>query len=276
MRRVTTPPDPQELKQRLAEVFDRAADSYESTGVPYFDVFGRHLVSLAAPRPGDVVLDAGCGRGAATLPAAEAVGERGRVEAIDLSPAMVALLAAAAPPNVTAAVGDAESPSFAEGTFDAVLSAFVIFMLPDPAGALRRYRALLRPGGTVALSQFPEQPPSKWMEVGQVIGRYLDGPPPFRPGSSPVSSPEGLAAALRDAGFSDVRQETVDHDIAFRDLDQWWAWAWSQGTRAMLEGIPADRLDEAKAALYDLLGADVPDGEPLTLTQRVTYTLATA
>lgn len=276
MRRVTTPPDPSEVKQRLADVFDRTADSYESTGVPYFDVFGRHLVSLAAPRPGDVVLDAGCGRGAATLPAAEAVGERGRVEAIDLAPAMVALLSAAAPPNVTAAVGDAEWPDFADGTFDLVLSAFVIFMLPDPARALRRYRALLRPGGTVALSQFPEQPPSKWMRVGQVIGRYLDGPPPFRPGSSPVSSPEGLAAALRDAGFSDVRQETVEHDTSFRDLDQWWAWVWSQGTRGMLEMVPAERLDEVKAELYDLLGADVPDGQPLTLTQRVTYTLATA
>jgi O-methyltransferase/aklanonic acid methyltransferase len=276
MRRVTTPPEPDQLKQRLAGLFDRTADSYESTGVAYFDVFGRHLVALAGLRPGDVVLDAGCGRGAATLPAAEAVGERGRVEAIDLAPAMVALLSATAPPNVTVAVGDAESPEFADGTFDAVLSAFVIFMLPDPHAALRRYRALLKPGGTVALSQFPAQPPGKWNDVGNVAARYLEGPPPFRPGTSPVSAPEGLAEALREAGFTNVRQETEEHETTFRDLDQWWAWAWSHGQRGLYESIPADRLEEAKAALYEHLGAGEPEGEPLRLVQRVTYTVATA
>jgi hypothetical protein len=44
----------------------------------------------------------------------------------------------------------------------------------------------------------------------------------------------------------------------------------------MYESIPAERLDDAKAALYEHLGADVPDGEPLRLVQRVTYTVATA
>jgi O-methyltransferase/aklanonic acid methyltransferase len=272
MRRMTTP---DEIKQNVAGLFDRAAESYENTGVEYFDAFGRRLVALAGLRPGDVVLDAGCGRGAVTLPAAEAVGERGRVEAIDLSPVMVQRCAETAPPNVTVAVGDAESPAFAEGTFDAVLSGFVVFMLPDPHAALRRYRALLRSGGTVALSQFPPQPPSKWMRVGEVTARYLSGGGGAPP-ASPVGTPEGLAAALADAGFSDVRQEAESFETEFRDLDQWWAWAWSHGQRGMYERVPADRLDDLKAELFALLGADVADGEPLRLTQHVTFTLATA
>ncbi|HEV2890626.1 MAG TPA: methyltransferase domain-containing protein [Frankiaceae bacterium] len=269
--------DPEAFKQGLAGVFDRAAESYDNVGVDYFTAFGRRLVALAGLRPGDVVLDAGCGRGAATFPAAEAVGERGRVEAIDLAPAMVTLTAAAAPPNVTVAVGDAEAPSFDPGTFDAVLSAFVIFMLPDPLGALRRYKALLRDGGTVALSQFPGVPPGKWAEVGGVVGRYLGGGPGMpRADASPVGTPERLADALREAGFADVRQETEQFDIEFRDLDQWWAWAWSQGQRGALERVPADRLDDLKADLYDLLGAGVPEGEPVRLTQPVTFTVARA
>lgn len=274
---MTTPPDPEQHKRVLAGLFDRAADSYDSVGVDFFTQFGRHLVAVAGLRPGDVVLDAGCGRGAVTFPAAEAVGERGRVDAIDISPAMVALLRAAAPPNVTASVGDAESPEFPEGSFDAVLSGFVIFFLPDPGRALRAYRALLRPGGTLALSTFPGQPPGKWAEVGTVIQRHLpEPPPPGRPDQSPVAKPEGLAAALADVGFRDVRQATEEHEVVFRDLDHWWAWVWSHGQRGPLERIPADRLDETKADLYALLGADVAPGEPLVLRQRVTYTVATA
>lgn len=274
---MTTPPDPEQHKRVLAGLFDRAADTYDSVGVDFFTQFGRHLVAVAGLRPGDVVLDAGCGRGAVTFPAAEAVGERGRVDAIDISPAMVALLRAAAPPNVTASVGDAESPEFPEGSFDAVLSGFVIFFLPDPGRALRAYRTLLRPGGTLALSTFPGQPPGKWAEVGTVIQRHLpEPPPPGRPDQSPVAKPEGLAAALADVGFRDVRQATEEHEVVFRDLDHWWAWVWSHGQRGPLERIPADRLDGAKADLYALLGADVAPGEPLVLRQRVTYTVATA
>jgi hypothetical protein len=73
-----------------------------------------------------------------------------------------------------------------------------------------------------------------------------------------------------------VRHETEAFETAFRYLDQWWAWAWSHGQRFLYEQVPAERLDDLKAELYDLLGADVPDGEPLTLTQYVTFTLATA
>ena len=264
----------EEHKQSLAGLFDRAAESYENTGVAYFDTFGRRLVELASLRPGDTVLDAGCGRGAVAFPAAEAVGERGRVEAIDLSPAMVALTSATAPPNVTAAVGDAEAPDFAPGTFDAVLSGFVVFMLPDPISALARYRTLLRDGGTLGLSQFPAQPESKWSRVGAVTAKYLSGD--GRPPESPVGSPERLAEAVAAAGFTDVRQETEPFETTFRDLDQWWAWAWSHGQRGVYERVPADRLDDLKAELYALLGADVPEGEPLTLTQYVTFTLASS
>src|SRR5687767_2902240 len=106
--------DPGERKASIAAVFDRAADSYDRTGVEFFKIVGRRLVELAAPQPGERVLDLGCGRGAAALPAAEAVGSSGRVHATDLAPGMVAGVldeaAASGLTNVTAEVGDAEAP----------------------------------------------------------------------------------------------------------------------------------------------------------------------
>jgi SAM-dependent methyltransferase len=48
-------------------------------------------------------------------------------------------------------VGDAASPPVGERRFDVVLVRHVLWALPDPAGALRRWRELLRPSGRLIL-----------------------------------------------------------------------------------------------------------------------------
>ncbi|WP_371127167.1 methyltransferase domain-containing protein [Streptomyces sp. 2112.3] len=82
---------------------------------------GRRLVDLAAPRPGERLLDVGCGRGAALFPAARAVGPAGRVVGpagravgIDIADTMIeaarAEAARAGADNVELLVMDAERP----------------------------------------------------------------------------------------------------------------------------------------------------------------------
>ncbi|MEU8615659.1 methyltransferase domain-containing protein, partial [Actinoplanes sp. NPDC048791] len=94
--------------------FDAAAASYDSVGVDFFTPMGAELVRRAAIRPGEYVLDVGCGRGAVLLSAAAATGPTGRVVGIDLAPSMVELTAAATAhlPGVTVQVGDAQQPAF--------------------------------------------------------------------------------------------------------------------------------------------------------------------
>nr|WP_308784713.1 methyltransferase domain-containing protein [Phytohabitans houttuyneae] len=102
-------------KQRIAGVFDRAAPTYEQTGVAFFDPIGAALAERAGLRAGERVLDVGCGRGASLLPAAEAVGPSGVAAGIDLAPGMVAATAAEARrrglTQVHVKVGDAEAPT---------------------------------------------------------------------------------------------------------------------------------------------------------------------
>ncbi|GAA5702756.1 SAM-dependent methyltransferase [Streptomyces avermitilis] len=95
------------------------------------------------------VLDLGCGTGSLSLLAAE----RGhRVTGVDLSPAMVGLARAkTAGRDAAFLVGDAAAPPVGEQRFDVVLVRHVLWTLPDPGRALRRWCGLLRPGGRLVL-----------------------------------------------------------------------------------------------------------------------------
>lgn len=271
-------PTPEQRKRFVADLFDRLAETYDDVGVDYFQVFARRLVDLAGITTGERVLDAGCGRGAATFAAAEAVGPTGSITAVDIAPGMVERTAADAKARgldqVTVLVGDAEDPDVT-GPYDAILSALVVFFLPDPLAALRHYRALLRDGGRLALTTFPPQPDGPWQTAASRLESYLPGRT-TKPDTGPLAGPEHLANTLRDNGFGPVTQTTEPHDVMFDDLDHWWRWAWSQGQRAALERVPPGELDALRAELYDLLRPQLrPDGT-LPLRQYVTYTVATA
>ncbi|MER6354446.1 class I SAM-dependent methyltransferase [Streptomyces sp. NPDC001634] len=106
---------------------------------------------LAAWLPGRAseVLDLGCGTGSLSLLAAE----RGhRVTGVDRSPAMIALARAKlAGRDAVFLVGDGAAPPVGEQLFDVVLVRHVLWALPDPGRALRRWRGLLRPGGRMVI-----------------------------------------------------------------------------------------------------------------------------
>ncbi|MFI9052701.1 class I SAM-dependent methyltransferase [Streptomyces sp. NPDC053427] len=95
------------------------------------------------------ILDLGCGTGSLTLLAAE---QGHRVTGIDRSPAMIARARAKlAGRAARLLVGEAAEPPVGERRFDAVLVRHVLWALPDPAAALRRWAGLLVPGGRLVL-----------------------------------------------------------------------------------------------------------------------------
>ncbi|GAA3506501.1 class I SAM-dependent methyltransferase [Streptomyces prasinosporus] len=99
-------------------------------------------------RPGDV-LDLGCGTGSLSLLAAE---QGHRVTGVDRSPAMVELARQKlAGRHAVFLTGDAARPPVDGERYDAVLVRHVLWTLPEPDRALRRWRDLLRPGGRLVL-----------------------------------------------------------------------------------------------------------------------------
>lgn len=265
----------------VVSVFDRAAATYDRTGVGFFSVFGRRLVDIAAIAPGERVLDVGCGRGAVLFPAAEAVGPAGAVQGIDPAPGMVSRTAAEVDErglaHVRVDIGAVETlVGSTEAPYDAVLAGLVLFFLPDLDAGLRTCRDVLRPGGRLAFSWFgPDDP--RWEPVLSAARSFLpDSAPPMPPPWTrdvwrEVGSVEAAVAA---AGFSEPATVEAPYDVVFTDSGQWWRWSWSHGQRAIWEAIPADQLADARTACEQRLERlQEPDGS-LRLQVVLRYTRA--
>ncbi len=131
--------------------YDHVADSYERFREVWLALAGASveramLDDLAAIlRPGQEVLDAGCGTGALSRRIAQ-LQPRVALTLLDLSPAM---LAHAGDVSGTHLVGSVLDLPFEDGTFDVVVSGWVIETVPDPLAAVSEYLRVINDDGYV-------------------------------------------------------------------------------------------------------------------------------
>jgi ubiquinone/menaquinone biosynthesis C-methylase UbiE len=268
-------PDP---TARLTGLFDALSTTYDAVGVDFFAPIADGLLAAMPPRPGERWIDVGCGRGAVALPAARAIGAAGHVTAIDISSGMVEqarrLAAEQGIGNVDVAVGDARDPDV-DGPVDVVASSLVLFFLPDPSAALRSWLGLLVPGGRLGVATFGPVD-ERWEHVDDVFTPHL--PPQMRDArttgkAGPFGSDAGMEELVADAGYVDVRTVTLELPVRFADAEQWHAFTWSVGQRAMWLAVPEEQRADVRAEAERRISSYADADGSVTFTQSVRYTL---
>jgi ubiquinone/menaquinone biosynthesis C-methylase UbiE len=167
-------------------------------------------------RPGDRILDVGCGPGFYCAELLEQVGSDGSVVGVDSSPAMLALAARRCQghDNVSFHEADALSVPVEDRGFDGAVCVQVLEYVPDVAAALSEMHRALRVGGRLvvwdvdwATLSWHSANPARMERVVKAWDEHLVH----------RSLPRTLPAELRSAGFEDVRMEA--HAFATSELD---------------------------------------------------------
>jgi arsenite methyltransferase len=167
----------------------------------------RRLVHEALDaRPGERVLDAGCGPGFYSRELLDRVGPDGSVTGVDLSPQMLASAKRRCEGhgNVRFEVGDATALPVESGSFDRALSVQVLEYVEDIPAALAELHRALRPGGRVVIWDVDWATVSWHSEHPERMARMLSA---WDEHLAHPSLPRTLRASLRAAGFDDIRME---------------------------------------------------------------------
>ena len=184
-------------------------ENYERYLVPaLFGPWAADLLELAAPRPGERVLDVACGTGAVARLAEPRVGPAGRAVGLDINPGMLAVARAVSPEGGCVAWQEAgaDAMPFPAAAFDLVLCQMGLQFFPDRPAALREMQRVLVPGGRLALSvtgPLEQSPPFAIM--AEALGRHI-GPEAagFVRAVFSLGSPELLRELIAGVGFSEV------------------------------------------------------------------------
>jgi ubiquinone/menaquinone biosynthesis C-methylase UbiE len=192
-----------------------------------WQTIGEPAIACARVRPGERVVDVGCGCGATALDLAAKVGPSGSVFGVDISGPMVARAreraSALTVPNLEFVQADASTYAFA-GDADLVFSRAGVMYFADPVGAFTNLRRALRPGGRLVFVCFRGKELNSWWTVPLAAAASAitaDAAPPTRAADTfSLADQTPLRAMLDGAGFADAVCEAVDHDVVLgSDVD---------------------------------------------------------
>ena len=215
-------------KAGVPAAFDAGAPSYDGL-VDANPGYHRHL-RMSADRmritnggKGLRLLDAGCGTGASTA-ALLSVAPEAEIVAVDASSGMLAEAAAKRWPATVRFVHsriEDIADAGVEGPFDGIFAAYLLRNLEDPDAQLREFRALLRPGATLAVHEYSVSDSriatAMWNAVCATIiipmGKVRSGDAGLyrylRRSVNEFDGAERFRNRLSDNGFVNVRSETV-------------------------------------------------------------------
>jgi SAM-dependent methyltransferase len=190
---------------------------------PVVAMFGDAALKVAAPRPGERVLDIGCGCGDTTFAIARIVGDRGSALGVDVSEPMLAVAREhareAGLPHLEFRHADAAEAELPPGN-DLLFSRFGVMFFSQPAAAFRHMRKSLRPGARCVFVCWRAPRNNAWAMAPLSAARAAMGvsPPPAdpdAPGPFAFADDARVRRILADAGFEDIVFTRHDAPVAY-------------------------------------------------------------
>lgn len=231
---------------------------------------GRRVMAALALKPGERVLDVGCGAGATTLDLAAAVTPGGEAVGVDISRPLLeaARRRSEGMAGVRFVEGDAQAYRFEPTAFDAVFSRFGVMFFGDPPAAFANLRRTLKPGGRLAFIcwRAPVENPFMMAPMQAALAHVAAPPPPEpgAPGPFAFADPDRVRSILGAGGFTDVDVAPHDQKIGSGDLATTLAVALKVGPLGGLLRENPDKREVVIDAVRAMLAAhEGPDGVKL-------------
>lgn len=258
-----TPFDPATYTKELSRHWDEASSHYARLSAEHFPAVSEAFVRFAAPRPGQRILDLACGPATITGLIARRVGPSGRVEGVDLSPAMVALAGRKTEreglSNASFRQGNAEELDCPDGSFDGLLCQLGLMLFARPDRALDEMARVTRPGGRVAC--LVQGRGEEMIFTSLIMRCTLKHAPQLKIPGAPAlyafGPPGLLKKAFSRAGLIDVACRRLRGTFAFASPEAYWETMARAGGRMrsflgelpkkIRKAIRQDVLSEAKA-----------------------------
>ena len=246
--------DPADQSAALAERYSAVAAAYDELWSPIIRLAAENLIERMPLAHARAILDLATGTGAG-LPAVQRAAPSASILGADLSAGMLRIARNRHPGPL--ALMDAQRLALATASFDAVIVAYLLFMLPSPSACLAEVWRVLRPAGvvgTITWESLQEEPAATvWDEELRAAGACSE-PLPATENEACCDSAEKMRRLMGQAGFHQVLAWTESIEHFWRAADHF-RYQVLQAARVRLESLePETRercLQRVRARLMD-------------------------
>ena len=239
-----------------------------------FADFGEEALRLVPPRPGDRVLDLGCGLGDTTRRIAGLVGREGSVVGVDVAPSFVEVArteaAGAGIANADFLLADVQTDRLG-GPYDMVFSRFGTMFFASPVAAMRNVRRSLASGGRLVMVVWRRRTDNDWVYRAQtIVESMVPRPeqydePTCGPGPFSMAGADTTSDILMHAGYEDIVLHRCEQPIMIgADLEEAIDLMMALGPAGEILRLQGDRAadmhEPVRAALREGMADFVTDG----------------